>query len=521
MTLLRIVTLVLLTALSAWPACAANRVALVIGNSGYRHAPELTNPERDAEDIGRALTRLGFEVDLASDLDFDQLRRALRAMDQKALGADMAVIYYAGHGIEVDRTNYMIPVDAQLSNDRAISYEAVPLDLALQAVAGATKLKLVIVDACRDNPFINTMDKTDASRSLGRGLGGIEPTAGTLVVYSAKEGTVALDGDRGGNSPFATALLSHLEEPGLEINFLFRKVRDDVLKITRRAQQPFTYGSLPAEEIYLSAPSGTPSAAAPANSPEVDQLRQELAAIRRLLEEQRGRDASQDASQSSDAAAREAPKSAALQDPQVRAEAPPTPERRAMDFIRRYNEVWSLPNTSALGQIEALYAERVNYYGNPTPRDRILGEKASFAKRWPERIYAVRWDTIDADCREVCAIDAVIDWYARSSARNASSSGAASVSLRWDPATGRILGESSGVLDTDRTSGTPSHILRHWHDENGVCRGGSGDAPETLDACERRNVIGQSLTALGWCHGRQGEAGYQHEWHRCGATSLR
>ena len=152
----------LAVALILWvlPSVAAERAALVIGNSTYVHTSPLFNPQKDAADISNALERLGFEVTRADNLKFDGLRRALRSMDRKAQGAEMAVIYYAGHGIELDKINYMIPVDAQLESDRAVSYEAVPLDLALNAVNGASKLKLVIADACRDNPFLKNMKKT-------------------------------------------------------------------------------------------------------------------------------------------------------------------------------------------------------------------------------------------------------------------------------------------------------------------------------------------------------------------------
>ncbi|NNE21812.1 MAG: caspase family protein [Rhizobiales bacterium] len=234
-------------------AAEARRVALVIGNSAYQNVTQLPNPRNDAADLAHGLQQVGFEVLLKNDLDFDALRRALRDFSDRAVGAEMALVYFAGHGIEIAKQNYLIPVDARLKTDRDVQFEAVPLDFVLSAVEGAKSLRLVLLDACRNNPFAGSMKMTNPNRSIGRGLSSIEPTAGTLVSYAAKEGTTADDGE-GRNSPYTTALLANLTEPGLEVNFLFRKVRDHVLNATGGRQEPFTYGSLPGKRIYLKPP---------------------------------------------------------------------------------------------------------------------------------------------------------------------------------------------------------------------------------------------------------------------------
>lgn len=234
----------------------ARRVALVIGNSGYQHVTQLPNPRNDAADFAQALQHVGFEVELHNDLSFDALRRSLRDFSSRAAGAEMALVYFAGHGIEVDKHNYLIPVDAQLKTDRDVQFEAVPLDFVLSAVEGARQLRLVLLDACRNNPFAASMKVTSSTRSIGRGLSRVEPGAGTLVSFAAKEGTTADDGE-GRNSPYTSALLSNLTQPGLEINFLFRKVRDEVINATGGRQEPFTYGSLPSRRIYLKDPQAT------------------------------------------------------------------------------------------------------------------------------------------------------------------------------------------------------------------------------------------------------------------------
>ena len=248
--------------LSAAPAWAEQRVALVIGNGSYAHAPSLANPLNDAADIGAALERLGFEVTSIENADGETLRRGLHEFKRAASVSDVAVLFYAGHGIEVDRRNFLVPVDARLQSDDDVEFETVPLELVSRAVEGARELRLIILDACRDNPFAAAMQRAGATRSIGRGLARVEPSGDTLVAYAAKEGTVAADG-AGRNSPYTEALLAHLEEPGLEVGWMFREVRDAVLASTGGRQEPFVYGSLSGKRVYLVAPPEPEPAPAP------------------------------------------------------------------------------------------------------------------------------------------------------------------------------------------------------------------------------------------------------------------
>ena len=228
------------------------RVALVIGNSTYQNVSALPNPERDANLVAEVLKRTGFEaVTLLTDLRKDVLVNALRDFAARAETADWAVVYYAGHGMEVGGINYLIPTDARIAADRDIGFEAVPLEQVLNAAERAKKLRLVILDACRDNPFANQMKRTltVASRSVSRGLAAVEPEAGTLVVYAAKDGETALDGE-GTNSPFASAFVKNLPTPGLEVRRLFDFVRDDVMEATGRKQKPFSYGSISGRQDF-------------------------------------------------------------------------------------------------------------------------------------------------------------------------------------------------------------------------------------------------------------------------------
>ena len=229
---------------------AETRVALVIGNSNYSSTVSLPNPTNDADDIAQALSSIGFQVSKVVNLNYDKMRRELAQFSSKAAKADIALVYYAGHGIEVNSQNYLVPTDAKLVSDRDVEFEAIKLDLVMRAASGARELSLVLLDACRNNPFAASMKRTIGTRSIGRGFSRIEPTSGTLVSYAAKEGTIAKDGD-GRNSPYTSALMKHLLEPGLEIQFIFRRVRDTVLRETQGNQEPFVYGSLPGKEIYL------------------------------------------------------------------------------------------------------------------------------------------------------------------------------------------------------------------------------------------------------------------------------
>jgi len=198
---------------------------------------------------------MGFEiVELRRDLGVSEMRRAVRDFAAVAADSDVAVVYYAGHGIEVNGVNFLIPADAKLQSDFDVEDETVPLDRVLQAIGPAKRLRLVILDACRDNPFAERMTRSVATRSMGRGLAKIEPAmADTLIAFAAKAGAVAGDGD-GAHSPFATALLNHLATPGLDLRLTLGRVRDEVLKSTGRRQEPFVYGSLGGDTVALVPP---------------------------------------------------------------------------------------------------------------------------------------------------------------------------------------------------------------------------------------------------------------------------
>ena len=239
-------------AMASTEARAEKRVALVIGNSAYQNASKLTNPVNDANAMADLFRRAGFDVVEAKlDLGNLEFKRVAREFTAVARDADVAVMYFAGHGIEVNGTNYLVPTDARLATDFDVEDEALSLDRLVRALEPARRLRLIILDACRDNPFIQKMQRSVASRAVASGLAKVEPTTSdTLVAFAAKAGSTADDG-RGTNSPFTTALLNHLTVPGRDVRIALGFVRDEVIKTTGNKQEPFVYGSLGGATVAL------------------------------------------------------------------------------------------------------------------------------------------------------------------------------------------------------------------------------------------------------------------------------
>ena len=234
------------------PALADKRVALVIGNSGYQNVARLGNPTNDASAITEILKGAGFDlVESRRDLKISEMRRVFRDFANSSRDADVAVVYYAGHGIEVEGTNYLIPIDASLEQDLDVYDEAFSLDRILVTIEPAKQLRLVILDACRNNPFAKAMKRTIGSRAIGMGLAKVEPSSpNTLIAFASKAGSTASDGDSK-NSPFTAALVRHIAKPGLDLRKAFGFVRDDVLKNTSNKQEPYVYGSLGGDDVPL------------------------------------------------------------------------------------------------------------------------------------------------------------------------------------------------------------------------------------------------------------------------------
>jgi uncharacterized caspase-like protein len=254
---LRLVTLglaVALLALNVLPsrAAAADRVALVIGNSAYRAATPLKNPRNDADAIAAALERLNFKVIKGTDVDQAGLKAAVREFTREIEQAGVALFFYAGHGLQVNGRNFLIPVDASLQREADIDFEAMDLNFVLRLLERKDRTNIVFLDACRNNPLAARLASSMGQRSVfvGRGLARIETGVGTFIGFATQPDNVALDGE-GANSPFTEALLKHIETPGLDIELLMRRVREDVIATTAGKQVPWSNSSLVGDRVVL------------------------------------------------------------------------------------------------------------------------------------------------------------------------------------------------------------------------------------------------------------------------------
>jgi uncharacterized caspase-like protein len=231
--------LLALFAANAAALAAERRVALVVGNSGYEHTTTLRNPKNDAEAMAARLEKLGFEVFGGTDLDRRKLVESLIRFGRAAEQADVALFFYAGHGLQVNGQNYLVPVDAMVEFEAEIDISLVSLSQIMQQLERGSRTNLVFLDACRDNPFAKEMARSmnRAAVSLSRGLGRIQSGSGTFIAFATQPDAVASDGS-GANSPFTAALLKHIEKPGQSISDLMIEVRNDVMAETGGKQVP-------------------------------------------------------------------------------------------------------------------------------------------------------------------------------------------------------------------------------------------------------------------------------------------
>ena len=237
--------------LFAQASASEQRVALVIGNGGYRSVPELRNSRNDADDISEQLKRLGFSVIDGRDLDRSAMQAALGRFAQRLKGSDAGLVYYSGHGLQINGQNFLIPVDLKLDDGAFTPFEMVRLDDVVEALSYTDGVRLLVLDACRDNPFANSLAQNKGSRgaSMTRGLAKIERSQGMLIAYSTQPNAVAADGT-GRNSPFTAALVREMQVPGLEVATVFRRVAVNVNRETGGAQTPELSVSL-LQDFYL------------------------------------------------------------------------------------------------------------------------------------------------------------------------------------------------------------------------------------------------------------------------------
>ena len=237
----------------------------MIGNGAYRNASELPNPPNDAQAVAAALKRIGFEIFSGVDLDQNAMRDLVRSFARSLDGADTGLVFYAGHGLQVDGENYLLPIDAALAHQSDLEYEAVAVSRLMSQLEAPDRASVLILDACRNNPLSRSFQKRSRSAAVGSGLARLSAGTGSLIAFATAPGDVALDGN-GRNSPFTTALLDHIETPGLEINQLMTRVRADVFADTGEDQLPWTNSAL-LGELYLVPGDGTPPPAPPPRQP--------------------------------------------------------------------------------------------------------------------------------------------------------------------------------------------------------------------------------------------------------------
>jgi hypothetical protein len=481
-------------------AAAAGRVALVIGNGEYLHAPRLANPSRDADDMSAALRDLGFRVVDARDADKIALDSKLREFIDAADGADIALLYYAGHGMQIDGVNYIMPTDAKLEKRSALYFEVVNVDRVVAEMAGAAKTSLLFLDACRDNPLADQLTG-QSGRSLGGERGLAPPSnsaSGTLIAFSTSPGKIARDGE-GRNSPFTSALLRNIRVPGLEIKTLMTRVRSDVAAATHEQQIPWDTESLRTDIFLAPGDATTPAPPPPRKDddpclagihPEAE-AEEVLAAdvdaglkacaeaviehpddprmIVRLkaAKEQRAFVAAMKSSGGEAAeaylllypegrfATRARSRLAALLPP---AEAPiPRPARPDTEMLMRDSEALFARYTEISNDrledgsgLEQFYAGNVNFYGTLMSRDEIIRQKSSYFKTWNLRRYAV--ETEQAQCEgRVCALNGSMSWSLRSDARRMQSTGRSTFSctVDWSSGQGKIIAESGAVISRE------------------------------------------------------------------------
>ena len=254
--------------ISSVDAFADRRVALVIGNSAYVNAPALTNPRNDATDVSGALRRLGFTVIDGYDLNNVDLQRRVQEFAREVETADVAVFFYAGHGLQVAGENYLVPTDTALKRQADLDFETIKVDKIVKQMDVVNGPKIIILDACRDNPLAAQLARSMGGKSRGLTASGMSEmktngVTGTLIAFSTAPGSVAMDGD-GRNSPFTKALLHHMETPGVDIDLMMKRVRGEVASETHDQQQPWTNSSLNSEFFLRPGAGGTGTASTPA-----------------------------------------------------------------------------------------------------------------------------------------------------------------------------------------------------------------------------------------------------------------
>jgi uncharacterized caspase-like protein len=424
-------------------ALAEKRVALVIGNATYRHVPVLANPANDARLIATTLSTLGFElVGGAAQLDLDKpgFDRAVLTFGRQMQGAEVALFYYAGHGIQVRGSNYLVPVDANLTREADVDFQMLDTRLVLRQMEGSrTKLNLVILDACRNNPFGGR-----GLRSASGGLAQMQAPDGTLISFATQPGNVAVDGTDG-HSPFTKALAATVRKPGLGLFEVFNTVGLTVKKNTGGEQQPWLSSSPIAGSFYFAGRgNGTADNGAPAPSIQKDvaALQEQLRKLEQMLKSKK----------EDNTGVASVPPPAQPKQPPPPDETPPVSlESMARDFLTvyMYRSQGSLEDVLAFTR--KTYAPELRYFGDRMTNAQIVEEQRRYVGKWPVRKFHVNRDMTRIRCdkaRSLCGVSGVLDFHDENPAEGKTSEGTATFefSVIFTPAGPKIVAENGKVI---------------------------------------------------------------------------
>jgi hypothetical protein len=401
---------ILLVSFFVSPALAEKRIALVIGNSAYQSVSRLESPKNDALLVAETLSKLGFTLvggGAQVELDKSNFDSAVQRFGNQLIGADVALFYYAGHGLQVRGTNYLVPVTANPTRETDVDFQMVDVSLVLRQMEGAgTKLNIVILDACRNNPFGGR-----GLRASDGGLAQIRAPEGTLLSYATQPGNVALDGDDG-HSPYTRALVETMQKPGLDVLQAFNQVGLLVKRATGSSQQPWVSSS-PIDGSFYFASNGAAPQAAIDNSPmKPPMLPQSITSSRSL-------------------------------------------DQRAFDLVTEDMKQSSGDASSFLNYARQIFAEKIEFYGKITNRDDVLKEKERYVARWPFRSYRLMQDTIRVSCSEEqskCRVSGIVAFSVRNPAAGRNLSGTASFEygITFAGGSARFVSENGKTLSAQK-----------------------------------------------------------------------
>jgi hypothetical protein len=409
------ILLAFLMTLCSGESRADKRIALVIGNSRYQNVAPLNNPGNDATLMAETLRSVGFAlVGNRAQLDLDKpaFDRSVQDFGDQLTGADVALFYYSGHGMQIRGANYLVPISANPTKEADVDFQMVDVAVVLRQMEGSgTKLNIVVLDACRNNPLVSR-----GLRDTGSGLAQIHGAEGTLISFATQPGNVAQDGT-GNNSPFTAALAQMIRQPGLEVLQTFNQVGLKVMRATGGSQIPWTSSSPIDGSFYF------------ADSPSSQVISTQ-----------------QQPSPASPPPQPVAPKLAAIQ---------PSLDQLAIDFVNEDMTRSQGPSAEYLDHARRMLDDQIDYYGQRTSRADVLKDKEKYVARWPIRSYRVRLNTIHTTCdskTSTCQVGGLVDFNLSDPAKSRKTQGVSSFEfgIRFGPEGPKLFSEQGKIIPAQR-----------------------------------------------------------------------